>query len=877
MSEFATEPHLDAPPLNSQLRELTRLRIWNSNEQAVAAAPLTHGIDLPQGLITNASRLRVTDTNGRQLAIQSEPLAWWSDGSIKWLLVDILGRDLAAGWTELPVLLDDRDVPLPAPTVLSPDAEVSDPCSVEVTDHGVLVRRGSAASSLVFPLTTASGRRVLPRIIESVWETRGPVRWTLRIEGTFPQCRGLRFHARLHSFYPTGLLKLEVRLHNPRRARHKGGLWDLGDAGSIQFQAFDVDVSTTDTTSSRSLTWQAEPTESLQTTDGGTVCIYQDSSGRENWNSRNHVDAAGNVPCRFRGFRVRTNTRESTGRHAQPLFRSDEAGQLLSVCVPEFWQQFPKALEWSDGQIRIGLFPAEWNGLFELQGGEQKTHTVWLSLSERGDEAPGNADLDSLNWTSNPPQVVMTTEWHVRTQAIPYFTATSDEPHSHLTPYLDAAINGGDSLLARRDVVDEFGWRNFGEVWADHEQAYFDGDGPIVSHYNNQFDVIYGGLLNQARSENPDWRELFGPLARHVVDIDIYHTEADRAAYNGGLFWHTDHYVAAASATHRTYSAANQKAGCPYGGGPSDEHNYTSGLLHYYWMTGNRDAYDAVRSLADWVINVDDGSRTIFGLVDDGPTGRATATAFPDYHGPGRGAGNSVNALLDGWLLTGERKYLDYAETLIHRVIHPKDDIDALDLLNVEARWSYTVFLSALAKYLDIKAEAGERDDHFAYAAASLAHYGRWMAEHELPYFDQIEKLEFPTETWAAQELRKANVMRLAAKYCDEPDRTRLLQRGTEFADRAWLDLAGFETRFVARSLALVLTEGARDCWLRNQSFDQCCSVPPFEPSPKTHFVGQQDRVKQKLNSPAGLLSCVVAASNPRRWPRFVNALMRQL
>ena len=32
-------------------------------------------------------------------------------------------------------------------------------------------------------------------------------------------------------------------------------------------------------------------------------------------------------------------------------------------------------------------------------------------------------------------------------------------------------------------------------------------------------------------------------LARHVVDIDIYHTTNDKSAYNHGLFWHTEHYV----------------------------------------------------------------------------------------------------------------------------------------------------------------------------------------------------------------------------------------------------------------------------------------------------------------------------------------------
>ena len=191
---------------------------------------------------------------------------------------------------------------------------------------------------------------------------------------------------------------------------------------------------------------------------------------------------------------------------------------------------------------------------------------------------------------------------------------------------------------------------------------------------------------------------------------------------------------------------------------------------------------------------MDDGRKNILGLLDDGPTGLASCTGTPDYHGPGRGCGNSVNALLDAWLATGSRRYLDKAEALIRRCIHPADDVAARDLLNVEERWSYTVFLSSLARYLDLKAEAGELDFMYAYARASLLRYARWMVEHEVPYFDHPEKLEFPTETWAAQEFRKANVLRLAAAHADEPLRSDLLRRGDELAERAWNDLLQFET-----------------------------------------------------------------------------------
>ena len=96
--------------------------------------------------------------------------------------------------------------------------------------------------------------------------------------------------------------------------------------------------------------------------------------------------------------------------------------------------------------------------------------------------------------------------------------------------------------------------------YADHEQAYYDGPRPVISHYNNQFDMVLGGILQLARTEDPAWWDLFEPLARHVVDIDLYHTTRDRPAYNGGLFWFTDHYLDAATSTHRTYSRANRPA-----------------------------------------------------------------------------------------------------------------------------------------------------------------------------------------------------------------------------------------------------------------------------------------------------------------------------
>ena len=90
-------------------------------------------------------------------------------------------------------------------------------------------------------------------------------------------------------------------------------------------------------------------------------------------------------------------------------------------------------------------------------------------------------------------------------------------------------------------------------------------------------------------------------------------------------------------------------------------------------------------------------------------------------------------------------------------------------------------------------------------------------SSHERPYFDQLEKLEFPNETWAAQEFRKANVIRSAAAHTGEPLRSALVHRGAELTDRAWHDLLRFDSRHSARTIAILLTEGMRLASSRGQ------------------------------------------------------------
>jgi hypothetical protein len=804
---------------------------------------------------------------------------------VKWLLVDFVFDPIVAGrsvWS----LASGRDEPLgrarPQRTLI-----------IEETERDLVVQTGPArfildreilapidqveidgrpildAARTQTVLIDARGRIRRPRTERTEFDARGPVRATIGFEGAFEgRRRGrLRFRARLSFFAGSSFVRVELTLHNPRRARHRGGLWDLGDPGSIFFRDLSLQLGLGGSSPLR-VHWTEDIAGLERTTEAETFEIYQDSSGGENWRNRNHVNRFGEVPLRFRGYRVRRGREASSGLRASPVVSVESPTGPVTAAIPEFWQQFPKAIDTERGMLNLRLFPGQFGDLFELQGGEQKTHTVWLHFS-RSDRS----GIGSLEWVHRPVRVHCTPEWYAETKAIPYLLPASANPGDRYESYLSTVVDGSKSFFARREIIDEYGWRNYGEVYADHEGAYYRGEAPVISHYNNQYDVVNGLLIQYFRTGDARWLDLANPLARHVVDIDIYHTSEDRAAFNGGLFWHSDHYRNAATATHRAYSRANcgpvKRA---YGGGPCNEHNYTAGLLHYYYLTGDPQARDAVLSLTDWVVAMDDGRKTVLGLIDDGPTGLASRTTQADYHGPGRGCGNSINALLDGWLLTGSRGYLEKAEDLIRRSIHPTMDIPALELLETELRWSYTVFLSVLARYLALKAEAGEVDASYVYARSCLLAFAVWMLDHELPYLDRPEKLEFPTETWAAQEFRKANVLRLAARYADEPLRSRLIHRGGELAERAWSDLLWFESRDVARSVAILMVEGSRDSFWRRDSIDPAPS--PSERSafgsPRV-FISQKRRVIDQLKTPRGALQAVPKLASLRSWRRLFS------
>jgi exo-rhamnogalacturonan lyase-like protein len=848
-------------------RITVRTRMNHGGDVRRRNEPITVGIPLPRGFCADPARLWLNDQRSERLSLQARPLDHWPDGTIRWALLDFHATTSSDGaaHVQLGSGYADQRVP-PRATGELQVAETGTRIAIDTGAAIFEIEPGAFLFSRVLvrnqpPRIHVGGLRI--RLADGAScaflvqtcaiEERGPLRTVVRLDGTVrggSEQRLLAVTARVRCFAGLATVRVDLTLRNPNRADHPGGFWELGDPGSVLLKeaalefSIDAPIERVDCSPEigAALSPYSAPFE-----------IYQDSSGGEHWQSSNHVNRNGRIPLTFRGYRIRAAGQERSGLRASPVVAVTAASRRLAVATDYFWQNFPQSLEVGGDRLTLGLMPAQFADAHEIQGGEQKTYRVAIAFA---DDTISSVPLD---WIRSPLLASADPEWYAATNAVPYLCAEADDPNAGYIALVRAGIEGDDTFEKKREIIDEYGWRNFGDVYADHEARQHRGPAPLVSHYNNQYDAIHGFGHQFLRTADQRWWRLMHELALHVVDIDIYHTDQDKSLYNGGPLWHTAHYTDSGRSTHRSFPRA---AGAS-SGGPSAQHNYTSGLRLHYLLTGSELSRESAIGLARWVVNIDDGRQSVFRWLDRGLTGRATEGPF-SYQGPTRAGANSLDALLDGHRLCDDPSLLDKAEQLIRRCIHPDDDLPARDLADVERRWSYTVFLEALGRYLDYKQEIGSLDFMFDYARASLLRYAAWMVEHEYPYLDKPELLEFPTETWAAQDIRKSEVFKFAAMHASDDKRPALLERADFFFRASTEMLSRLPTRTLARPVVLLLARGSMHAYVKRRGV---VGTPP----PRHHefgapvaFVTQRSRAIRKAAMLAG--ASATAAVGAAAW-----------
>jgi hypothetical protein len=776
---------------------------------------IRQGVPLPEGRFFDTSNIHLSSDNKYLLPSSKTAIAYWPDKSIRWCIIEFV-LTLNAN-EEKPVFLfyyDREDTNSEKMYTL-----MEDNSSIEVGTEEFLLHINKHTFNLFEKIThqdqllashgfcsliTGDGTSLTANInqtsIKIANSEEGQFYSELFFSGEFTdpsnKFSDVYYESNLKIIHPTNEILGSFTLHNPKRAIHPSGKWDLGDANSLMIKSFSLGFRLHGTPT---IQWKTNAEKDWSTLKNTDINIYQESSGGENWNSPSHKNKGNTVAMTLRGYRCNTGEKELKGSRANPALKLSTSTGNIFISIEKFWQNFPKSLSISGEKVEIGLFPSQFSDMTELQPGEKKTHVFQLRLSDTDDEPALINQSISIH---------AMTDWARHCNLFsPKLSDFSSDP---IEKIIAQGLTGDNNFFTKRELIDEYGWRNFGDIYADHEVGEYQGKEQFISHYNNQYDPLYGFIIQFFLTGDNRWYELADDLARHITDIDIYHTTRDKEEYSQGPFWHTDHYLDAATSSHRSYSKFHEYPyeGYAGGGGPGGQHCYTTGLLFHYLLTGSEASRHAVFQLCDWISCVYDGSGSIlsFLMAVKHSSRSDLKNLFTGKYPLDRGTGYYINALLNKFYLTLDKELLLKVDTIIRNTVHPCDNISARSLENVELTWFYTIFFQSVYKYLSIKEELSELDDSFYYARDTLLHYADWMQEHEYPYLEKPEVLEFPNATWTAQDLRKVNVLYYAAHFSPSHSRSRLyIAKARAIYSYISDNLINDSTRTYSRILAILM------------------------------------------------------------------------
>lgn len=554
------------------------------------AWPVTSGVPFGPVALRDPQSVTLWNSDRQGVPVQTDVLARWPDGSVRWLLVDFQS-DLAAGQKRSYVL---RSAPAPRPAESSPLRVTSTiertvietgPLRLEVSRDGFdpfgavwLDQNGDGIFSAGERVTAAGGglfvRDPTGRRFESAQgpgeiavEEAGPLRAVVRVTGRHAAADGtfFRYVVRLHAYRGKPYVRCVYTFINDQQDAVMTSLGELGATVRLATEAGVPRVA------------------ELGGEASGAGRIFQEDESHYERDGR----AAG---ARARGWAVVAGAKAGA-----------------AVGVREFWQQWPKSIEARDGGITVGLCPelpagrydgkplveenklyyALRRGVHTFKVGVAKTHEIWANFFAGSAAPAGLADFFSA---AEEPLLATGEPGYVSgTGAAGGFPAADVTKYFGYDAWLERALAGH---LQRRERVREYGMLNYGDWYGERE----------VNWGNLEYDLQYGLLVQYLRTGDRRYFLRGAQAARHHLDVDVVHAVNPLLKNPFGLppkvgeIWlhslnHTGGYYANAplpvDLTYQMGHSAN------YG------HVWISGDLAYYYLTGDRRAREVALQVAD--------------------------------------------------------------------------------------------------------------------------------------------------------------------------------------------------------------------------------------------------------------------------------------
>ncbi|MDA0834318.1 MAG: hypothetical protein O2955_03240 [Planctomycetota bacterium] len=567
--------------------------------------PVTSGIPIPRGRLTDDSRVALFTASDVRVPLQTTVLSRWSDGSIKWLLLDFQ-IDLLPSETKAFVLKENAEIR--NLDDISSVTLVDDGCTVTIhtgplkfklsrdrfhlfeavaldrNRDGLLSDEELVADSTFnsgFELTSVDGTiyRTDDVPVAITVEDAGPMRASVRIEGRHRAGESslFKYVIRLHAYAGLPFVKCHYTFIND----HPVDL--MTDIESIEL------IARHDVTDAAQYIVAGQPSKTF---GDNAIRLFQNDDRSYNLNGTNHAGHA-------LGWGAIAGDRDG-----------------VALGLRQFWQNWPKGVTAKENELRLGICPDFAagmydghplteecklyyylrNGRYSFKVGVSRTHEVTALFFDGKPDIP---QLTNFYRAAEQPLIAQfTTKYLAETNAKGKLPPANHHKYVGYDAWMDQFF---DFHLQDREKVREFGMLNFGDWY----NTNWDSWG------NLEYDTARIWFTHYLRSGNRRYYDRAEQAARHYLDVDVLHaTNSAVQKYPGssnmrvGQIWahsvgHTGGYYERWVNDHYEDEAPLKQKGAPQVGYWDLGHVWIGGVFDYYLLTGDRRALEVGVLAAD--------------------------------------------------------------------------------------------------------------------------------------------------------------------------------------------------------------------------------------------------------------------------------------
>lgn len=606
--------HIDASP--ADVPASLQIRLKNETLAPLRAYLLTRGVPLPPGAVRSPRGVRVTDARGVILPSEGTVLQRRPDGSIEWLLLDILTRLEGGEASTLcvapgagrrpgvkhPVRLRKTGRTLTLSNGLS---------AVTVSGAGgslirrlVINRRLIVDESRLVDLQVVDGGGKIHRASLSgpyrlVVQHHNPLRTTIRVEGRHAARDGatlldfaLRFTltadspdvAVEHTFYCREPREGRIAIHAMQLVMPT--LMDAAATKLLRQQVHGHDCLHRDMEIAENVEVVASSVPDLDNRAqaaaapavthpcaGGTLFLRNADSLHERWEEYPYHMR----PGQSSGFRAYAH--DFGVRRVHPPIGWKQRDFTLVTTFEHFRQLHPKSIHLDENVITYSIWPA-WSTPMTVVQGVSKSHLLWITGEPRA------LDMDEVldaqhRWEYGyvePVDVSLDPAWFVRCEVLDcqHFIRYQPAKYPLLENLIEAAPGAGNPARHTYDRQPALGMFHFG--------CAVSGGGSHCANNEDDCEVAFP-LQHYLRTGHTYAWDYGKEAARHYMEVDFREWSPD-PRQRGGLIPHTgQHFL----------------------GSVYPSHQWVEGLLTYYYLSGDERARNAVIACADnhvwWIYN----------------------------------------------------------------------------------------------------------------------------------------------------------------------------------------------------------------------------------------------------------------------------------